>query len=612
MKAKKLIAVALAAGMLIGGGTKALDLAIPIAYAEENKSLDELKKELEGAKNKQKDLQDKKANTEKKLADNEKILERDDLDWQRRERLKAYIKSEKEEIAKYNKELEEVGKQIADLEAKIKNATPAGVFTIEVTTTKPDGKTTQSTVTGKDAEEAKKNVEKNAEKIDGYKINIKFSADNKTATVTYEKEDEQVNTWDVNVSLQINSLTGQLWQDVPGATITLTNNDTGALVHTYTTTTDNDGRAHANVLEGNYTLTVTNLPTGGVLAGKTYRWAGPSSKSLKIEGPASEAFYLEELSTVTYKFKDTEGNVIAPEETTQLNQTGVYQLKKNGLPQPKAIENYKFVKFEHDGDIDKGSISFTYIYQKISTKYVDTEGNEIAPEEKGKKGKKDIAGYTYLRTDEDENGSLTHVYIRNLVITVHIYKPRDNRVFRTEWYHSKDYGLDIEHTRGVISNLVAINYSPNYRLEILDNGLTLNYYLLDDSKVAENGNKTEEETEKKPDTKPEDNPEIKPEDGKDNSDENKAKDLIDKLNKNTSEIEKILKENEANQDKEPDKKPDEKPDKKPDKKPEKEDGKKSPSKKKSNPKTGITGISLVAGTLATASAALVATKKKNK
>ena len=601
MKAKKLLAVALAAGMLIGGSTKALDLTIPTAYAEENKSLDQLKTELKEAQDKKADLEHKKAFNEKTIADCDKSLADQTIDWQRRARLNAYKKSAEEELAKVNKELPEVNKQIADLEAKIKNATPAEVFTIEVTTTKPDGSVAKTTVTGKDVEEAKKNVAEKAEKIDGYKVKIDFSADNKTANVTYEKEEKQVKTWDVNVSLQINVL-GGAWKDVPGATITLTNNDTNALVHTYTTTTDNDGYAHANVPEGNYTLTVTNLPTGGILADKTYRWQGASSVSIKIEGPTSQPFHLEELFTLVSKYVDTEGNVIAPEETAQFNWPQLYQGGAN--PNPKEIEGYKYKKFTSVRE-SRGKGTFTYIYQKISTKYVDTEGKEIAPEEKGKKGKKDIDGYTYLRTNEDENGSLTHVYIRNLVITVHIYKPNDNRVFRTEWYHSKDYGLDIEHTRGVISNLVAINYSPNYRLEILDNGLTLNYYLLDDSKVAENGNKTEEETEKKPDTKPEDKPEIKPEDGKDNSDENKAKDLIDKLNKNTKEIERILKENEANQEKEPDKKPDKKPENKPEKKPEKKD-------KKSNPKTGVAGISLVAGSLALASAALVATKKKNK
>ena len=536
MKTKKILAVALAAGMLIGGGTKALDLAIPTAYAQEEKSLEQLKTELKEAQDKKADLEHKKAFNEKKLADYEELLADQTIDWQRRARLNAYKKSAEENLAEINKQLPEVNKQIADLEAKIKNAEKPQVFTIEVTTTKPDGTVTKTTVTGKDEEEAKKNVEKNAEKIDGYKINIKFS-DNKTATVTYVKKPEKVNKWDVNVSLQIYSLTGQLWQDVPGATITLTNNDTGALVHTYTTTTDNDGRAHAEVLEGNYTLTVTSLPTGGVLAGKTYRWQGTSSKSIKIEGPTSEAFYLEELFTRVSRYVDTEGHVIAPEETAQFNRTQLYQ--GEAIPKIKEIEGYKYKELTHEGGPSQGRGIVTFIYEALYTRFVDEAGNDIAPKAKGIKEPLYIVGYRWMNTKKDDKGNVTYVY-------------------------------------QAVSDEKPENPTPD----------------------------PDKKPETQPDKKPEDKPEIKPEDGKDNSDENKAKDLIDKLNKNTSEIEKILKENEANQEKEPDKKPD--------KKPEKEDGKKAPSKKKSNPKTGITGISLVAGTLATASAALVATKKKNK
>lgn len=450
MKAKKLLAVALAAGMLIGGGTKALDLTIPTAYAKE---------------------------------------------------------------------------------------TPAEVFTIEVTTTKPDGSVAKSTVTGKDVEEAKKNVAEKAEKIDGYKIKIDFSADNKTANVTYEKEEQQVKTWDVNVSLQINVL-GGAWKDVPGATITLTNNDTGALVHTYTTTTDNDGYAHAKVPEGNYTLTVTNLPTGGILADKTYRWQGASSVSIKIEGPTSQPFHLEELFTLVSKYVDTEGNVIAPEETAQFNWPQLYQGGAN--PNPKEIEGYKYKKFTSVRE-SRGKGTLTYIYEAlIYTRFVDPSGNDIAPKEYGIKELKIIKGYKWIRTEKDEKGNVTHIYLPEF--------PDDNTATTTT-------------------------------------------------------TTTNENTDKEPDKKPEDE--------KENSDENKAKDLIDKLNKNTKEIERILKENEANQEKEPDKKPDEKPDKKPDKKPEKKPEKDNKGKK-SNPKTGVAGISMVAGSLALASAALVATKKKNK
>lgn len=448
MKAKKLIAVALAAGMLIGGGSKALDLTIPTAYAEEAR---------------------------------------------------------------------------------------AELFTIEVTTTKPDGSVAKSTVTGKDVNEAKQNVTNAAKKIDGYKIKIDFSADNKTATVTYIKEEKKEKIWDVNVSLQINVF-GGAWEDVPGATITLTNNDTGALVHTYTTTTDNGGYAHAKVPEGNYTLTVTSLPTGGILAGKTYRWQGASSVSKKIEGPTSQPFHLEEIFTLVSKYVDTEGNVIAPEETAQFNWPQLYQGKAD--PNPKEIEGYKYKKYTSVRE-SRGKGTFTYIYEAlIYTRFVDPSGNDIAPKEYGIKELKIIKGYKWIRTEKDEKGNVTHIYLPEF--------PDDNTATTTT-------------------------------------------------------TTTNENTDKEPDKKPEDE--------KENSDENKAKDLIDKLNKNTAEIERILKENEANQEKEPDKKPDEKPDKKPENKPEKKPENKG---KKSNPKTGVAGISLVAGSLAVASAALVATKKKNK
>lgn len=93
--------------------------------------------------------------------------------------------------------------------------------------------------------------------------------------------------------------------------------------------------------------------------------------------------------------------------------------------------------------------------------------------------------------------------------------------------------------------------------------------------------------------------------------EEKAKELTDKLNENTAEIEKTLKENEANQGKEEkpadEKKPEEKPadNKKP------ADTKKPAKKAGKNAKTGIAGVAGVAGVLAAASVAY-ATSKKNK
>ena len=540
MKTKKLLAVALAAGMLIGGGTKALDLAIPTAYATEAKSLEQLEADLKAAKKEQEDLQNKKTVSENNLKNIRIKLKSKRIKQEEREELKKQEQEETENIAKYTEGLKKVENQITELEKKIEEAKKAPVqeFTIEVTTTKPDGSVAKTTVTGKDVNEAKSNVEKGVKKIYGYIAKIEYSADNKTATVTYEKDPNAL--YNYNSSLQILPLIGK-WENVPGATIEVKNADTGEVINTFTTT---DGYSHFKAKAGNYEITVTNVPTDGVLAGKKWKWDSPQTRTFSLPVAASMPFHLYELFTLVSKYVDTDGNTIAPEETVELDRFQIGKGEAN--PNPKDIEGYKYKELRNEGSLQEGRGTFTYVYEALYTRFVDEAGNDIAPKAKGIKEPLYIVGYRWMNTIKDDKGNITYVY-------------------------------------QAVTDEKPENPTPD----------------------------PDKKPETQPDKKPEDKPEIKPEDGKDNSDENKAKDLIDKLNKNTSEIEKILKENEANQE-EPSKDPEKEPDKKPDKKPEKKDGKKAPSKKKSNPKTGITGISLVAGTLATASAALVATKKKNK
>ncbi len=76
-----------------GGGTKALDLAIPTAYAAEEKSLEQLKTELKEAQDKKAELERKKAFNEKTIADCDKVLADQSIDWERRQRNKAYKKN---------------------------------------------------------------------------------------------------------------------------------------------------------------------------------------------------------------------------------------------------------------------------------------------------------------------------------------------------------------------------------------------------------------------------------------------------------------------------------------------------------------------------------------
>lgn len=98
-----------------------------------------------------------------------------------------------------------------------------------------------------------------------------------------------------------------------------------------------------------------------------------------------------------------------------------------------------------------------------------------------------------------------------------------------------------------------------------------------------------------------------------NKDENKAKDLIDKITKNTKEIEKILKENEANQEgndkkEDPTKDPEKETDKEKD---NKKKEKQAPAKKHSNPKTGVVSMAPIVASFAISMSSLVALRKKN-
>ncbi|QQN56769.1 InlB B-repeat-containing protein [Anaerococcus obesiensis] len=106
----------------------------------------------------------------------------------------------------------------------------------------------------------------------------------------------------------------------------------------------------------------------------------------------------EFIPDVVTEYVDEDGNTIAP--------------KENGTKDKKDIDGYEFVRTEKD---DKGNTK--HIYKKkttpspsIVTKFVDEKGNPLAMEEKGKKDKKDIPAYEFVRTYTDKYGNIVHVY----------------------------------------------------------------------------------------------------------------------------------------------------------------------------------------------------------
>ena len=100
---------------------------------------------------------------------------------------------------------------------------------------------------------------------------------------------------------------------------------------------------------------------------------------------------------VVTKFVDENGKTIAPNE--------------DGKKPKKEIKGYEFVKTETDKDGNT-----VHIYKKkentskVVTKFVDEKGNPIAENEDGKKPKKDIKGYEFVKTETDKNGNTIHIY----------------------------------------------------------------------------------------------------------------------------------------------------------------------------------------------------------
>ena len=97
------------------------------------------------------------------------------------------------------------------------------------------------------------------------------------------------------------------------------------------------------------------------------------------------------------KFVDENGNEIAESEM--------------GRNPSKAIPGYEIITTKTD---EKGNLIYVYRKKpdstKVVTKFVDEKGKTIVPNEDGKKPKKDIKGYEFVKTETDEDGNTVHIY----------------------------------------------------------------------------------------------------------------------------------------------------------------------------------------------------------
>jgi surface repeat SSSPR-51 protein len=135
--------------------------------------------------------------------------------------------------------------------------------------------------------------------------------------------------------------------------------------------------------------------------------AGLFSKDVKVnlhtpEIPTAPAIEKE------FELKEIEVSLEQQPTTTYVDENGKQLLPpEKGEKDKKDIPGYKFVetKKKENGDIE-------HVYKKISniTTYVDENGKELLPKEDGIIEKKEIPAYEYVRTNKKENGDVEHVY----------------------------------------------------------------------------------------------------------------------------------------------------------------------------------------------------------
>ena len=144
----------------------------------------------------------------------------------------------------------------------------------------------------------------------------------------------------------------------------------------------------------------------------------PTTTTTTTEAPKPETpIEVEKPTTTTEAPKPETPKPVEP-ITTYVDENGK-QLSppEKGEKDKKDIPGYKFVetKKKENGDTE-------HVYKKNSniTTYVDENGKELLPKEDGIVDKKDIPGYTFVETKKKENGDVEHVYKKVSKITTYV------------------------------------------------------------------------------------------------------------------------------------------------------------------------------------------------
>ena len=144
----------------------------------------------------------------------------------------------------------------------------------------------------------------------------------------------------------------------------------------------------------------------------------PTETTTTTEAPKPETpIEVEKPTTTTEAPKPETPKPVEP-ITTYVDENGKQLLPpEKGEKDKKDIPGYKFVetKKKENGDTE-------HVYKKVSniTTYVDENGKELLPKEDGIVDKKEIPAYEYVRTNKKENGDVEHVYRQVKNVTTYV------------------------------------------------------------------------------------------------------------------------------------------------------------------------------------------------
>ena len=183
---------------------------------------------------------------------------------------------------------------------------------------------------------------------------------------------------------------------------------------TTTTTTTEAPRPETPVEKPTETTTTTEAPTpeNPVVEVK------PTETTTTTEAPKPETPVEVEKPTTTTEAPKPETPKPVEPITTYVDENGKQLLPpEKGEKDKKDIPGYKFVetKKKENGDTE-------HVYKKVSniTTYVDESGKELLPKEDGIVDKKEIPAYEYVRTNKKENGDVEHVYRQVKNVTTYV------------------------------------------------------------------------------------------------------------------------------------------------------------------------------------------------